>query len=143
MANMSQTFALLLLFVGALALLPWLVRRLQQRRLADTGAAGAGVRVLSAVAVGPQQRVLTVEVGPEGARTWLVLGVTAQHISCLHVLQPGAGVQAKAGFAPRPDILAAPASAPSQVPAMDPAGAASFAQAMAQTQAVQGKVGHG
>jgi flagellar protein FliO/FliZ len=140
MANMSQTLALLVLFVGALALLPWLVRRLQQRRLADTGAMGAGVRVLAAVAVGPQQRVLTVEVGPEGARSWLVLGVTAQHISCLHVLQPGA--QAKAGAMPRPEAFGAPAAAPGPAPEIDP-GAASFAQAMAQTQPTQGKGGHG
>ena len=39
--------------------------------------------VVSAVAVGPHQRVVTVEVGPEDARTWLVLGVTAQNITCL------------------------------------------------------------
>lgn len=143
MANMSQTLALLLLFVGALALLPWLVRRLQQRRLADAGAAGAGVRVLSAVAVGPQQRVLTVEVGPEGARSWLVLGVTAQHISCLHVLQPGAGAQAKAGSAPLSTAFAAPTSAPGPASALDPAAAASFEQAMALTQPAQGKGGHG
>jgi flagellar protein FliO/FliZ len=38
------------------------------------------------MAVGPQQRVLTVEVGPENARTWLVLGVTGQTITCLHTL---------------------------------------------------------
>src|SRR6218665_2376649 len=49
-------------------------------------ASGAAARVLSAVAVGPQQRVVTVEVGPEHARTWLVLGVTARQVSCLHVL---------------------------------------------------------
>ena len=142
MANMSQTFALLLLFVGALALLPWLVRRLQQRRLADAGAAGAGVRVLSAVAVGPQQRVLTVEVGPEGARSWLVLGVTAQHISCLHVLQPGAGAPAKTGAVPLSNALGDLAPAPSAAPGGDP-GAASFAQTMAQAQSAQGKGGHG
>ena len=41
-------------------------------------------RVISAVAVGPHQRVVTVEVGPESARTWLILGVTAQSITCLH-----------------------------------------------------------
>ncbi|RCX10618.1 flagellar protein FliO/FliZ [Extensimonas vulgaris] len=135
MANMSQPLALLLLFVGALALLPWLVRRLQQRRLAHVGAAGAGVRVLSAVAVGPQQRVLTVEVGPEGARSWLVLGVTAQHINCLHVLQPGAETQAKSGTTPLACALDTPASAP--------AAAASFAQTLAQTQPAPGKGGHG
>jgi flagellar protein FliO/FliZ len=41
---------------------------------------------------------VTVEVGPEHARTTLVLGVTAQQINCLHVL----GTQASAvpaGFA--------------------------------------------
>ncbi|WP_208507883.1 flagellar biosynthetic protein FliO, partial [Variovorax paradoxus] len=49
-------------------------------------AGGSASRLLSAVAVGPQQRVVTVEVGPEGARTWLVLGVTGQSITCLHTL---------------------------------------------------------
>ena len=41
-------------------------------------------KVISAVAVGPHQRVVTVEVGPEDARVWLTLGVTAQNITCLH-----------------------------------------------------------
>ncbi|QDL56875.1 hypothetical protein EXZ61_18905 [Rhodoferax aquaticus] len=41
-------------------------------------------RVLSAVAVGTSQRVVTVEAGPEHARVVLVLGVTAQTITCLH-----------------------------------------------------------
>lgn len=83
---MTQTLAVVVLFVGAMAALPWLVRRLQQRHAASGLAAGAASRVISAVAVGPQQRVVTVEVGPEHARAWLVLGVTTQHVSCLHVL---------------------------------------------------------
>ncbi len=84
---MTQTLLVVVLFVGAMAALPWLVRRVQQRHAAAGGvAAGAASRVVSAVAVGPQQRVVTVEVGPEHARTWLVLGVTAQQVSCLHVL---------------------------------------------------------
>lgn len=84
---MTQTLLVVVLFVGAMALLPWLVRRLQQRHAAGAGGGpGAASRVLSAVAVGPQQRVVTVEVGPEHARTWLVLGVTAQQVSCLHVM---------------------------------------------------------
>ena len=28
--------------------------------------------------------MVTVEVGPEGRRVWLTLGVTAQSITCLH-----------------------------------------------------------
>lgn len=81
---MTQTLVVVVLFVGAMALLPWLVRRVQQRQAAGGATSGGAARVMSAVAVGPQQRVVTVEVGPEHARTWLVLGVTAQNISCLH-----------------------------------------------------------
>ncbi|MBS0292610.1 MAG: flagellar biosynthetic protein FliO [Proteobacteria bacterium] len=83
---MTQTLLLVVLFVAALAALPWLIRRLQQQRAGLQAGAGAGSRVVSAVAVGPQQRVVTVEVGPPQQRTLLVLGVTAQQISCLHVL---------------------------------------------------------
>lgn len=83
---MTQTMLLVVLFVAALAALPWLIRRLQRQRAGLQVGAGAGSRVLSAVAVGPQQRVVTVEVGPSQQRTLLVLGVTVQQISCLHVL---------------------------------------------------------
>ena len=69
---MTQTLLVVVLFVAAMATLPWLVRRVQQRQAAGTAGAAAASRVLSAVAVGPQQRVVTVEVGPEHARTWLV-----------------------------------------------------------------------
>lgn len=96
---MTQTLLVVVLFVGAMAALPWLVRRLQQRHSGGTSAAGGASRVVSAVAVGPQQRVVTVEVGPEHARTWLVLGVTAQQVSCLHVLPVSpAPVSAMAGI---------------------------------------------
>lgn len=90
-AGMTQTLLLVVLFVGALAALPWLIRRLQQRQAGLQSPAGAASRVLSAVAVGPHQRVVTVEVGPQHRRTVLVLGVTAQQINCLHVLPPAAG----------------------------------------------------
>jgi flagellar protein FliO/FliZ len=83
---MTQTLLVVVLFVGAVALLPWFIRRVQQRQASGGMASGSASRVLSAIAVGPQQRVVTVEVGPEHARTWLVLGVTAQNVSCLHVL---------------------------------------------------------
>ena len=83
---MTPTLVVVVLFVGAMALLPWLVRRLQQRHAAAGMAAGGTSRVLSAVAIGPHQRVVTVEVGPEHARTWLVLGVTGQTMTCLHVM---------------------------------------------------------
>ena len=75
---MTQTLLVVVLFVGAMALLPWAVRRLQQRQSSGALAAGGASRVVSAVAVGPQQRVV----------------VTAQQVSCLHVL-PVAGKAAE------------------------------------------------
>lgn len=81
---MTQTWALLLLFIAAMAALPWWVKRWQQRGAAATGTAQS--RVLSAVAVGPQQRVVTLEVAHGAQRAVLVLGVTAQQVNCLHVL---------------------------------------------------------
>lgn len=110
---MSQTLALVLLFLAVIACLPWLVRRLQQRQGA-LGAGQAAARVLAQVAVGPQQRVVTVEVQHEGQRAVLVLGVSAQQLQCLHVL--GAGTAAE-------PALAAPMAAP-----------ASFAREMAALQ---------
>jgi flagellar protein FliO/FliZ len=83
---MTQTLLVVVLFIGAVAALPWVIRYVQQRQTKAAGAAGMSSRVLSAVAVGPHQRVVTVEVGPEHARTCLVLGVTAQQITCLYVL---------------------------------------------------------
>ncbi|KAF1047642.1 FliO/MopB family protein [Xylophilus sp.] len=99
---MTQTLLIVIAFVAALAALPWFVRRLQQQRLLG-GAAGAGAaRVVSALAVGPQQRVVTVEVGPAHARAWLVLGVTPQTVQCLHTvpLSPGAAPAAPPPQAP-------------------------------------------
>nr|WP_315190802.1 flagellar biosynthetic protein FliO [uncultured Albidiferax sp.] len=81
---MGQTLLLVVLFVAAMAMLPLAIKWIQRRAQGGGVAASGNARVVSAVGVGPHQRVVTVEVGPEGARTWLVLGVTAQAISCLH-----------------------------------------------------------
>lgn len=99
---MSQTLFVVVLFVAGMAALPWLVRRIQQRQAGAGLTPGSVSRVVAAVAVGPHQKVVTVEVGPEHARTTLILGVTAQQITCLHVLgskaEPSTAV-ASAGFA--------------------------------------------
>ena len=93
-ASMWPTLMLVVLFVAAMAVLPWVVRRLQQKNMLSLGGlrgarAGNGVtsRVLSTVALGPQQRVVTVQVGEGDQSVRLVLGVTAQNMQCLHVLQ--------------------------------------------------------
>ena len=81
---MGQTLLWVVLFVAAIAMLPLAIKWVQRRAQGGAVAAAGNTRVVSAVGVGPHQRVVTVEVGPEGARTWLVLGVTGQSITCLH-----------------------------------------------------------
>ncbi|MBI3531635.1 MAG: hypothetical protein CK604_10315 [Curvibacter sp. PD_MW3] len=81
---MTQTIVSVAVFLVLLALLPLGIRWIQRRAPGGASTAGAA-KIVSAIAVGPHQRVVTVEVGPEDARTWLVLGVTAQNITCLHV----------------------------------------------------------
>jgi flagellar protein FliO/FliZ len=84
---MTQSLLTIVVFVALILTLPFIVRRVQQRRGGLHGTPlGPTSKVVSAMAVGPQQRVLTVEVGPEDAWTWLVLGVTGQSITCLHTL---------------------------------------------------------
>lgn len=81
---MTQSWILVGAFLGVLVCLPLFLKWLRQRvpgRFADVGGQS---RFVSALAVGPHQRVVTVEVGPEGKRVWLTLGVTGQTISCLH-----------------------------------------------------------
>lgn len=87
---MTQSWILVGAFLGVLVCLPVFLKWLKQRvpgRFAD----GSGhSRFISALAVGPHQRVVTVEVGPEGKRVWLTLGVTGQNISCLHCVDVAA-----------------------------------------------------
>lgn len=95
-----STIALVVVFVVLLALVPLALRWAQQRGLVRSGGAlGDGrlgpLQVVQAVAVGPQQRVVTVEAGPANERVWLVLGVTAHSVNALHVLP-----QSKGGGAP-------------------------------------------
>lgn len=93
---MTQTLLLVIVFVLGIASLPWLVRRVQQRQGRLAGSSVPAPRVLSAIAVGPHQRVVTVEMGGDGDRTTLILGVTPQSICCLHTqvsrADPGAGI---------------------------------------------------
>ena len=81
---MTQSWILVGAFLAVLVCLPAALKWVKQRypgRYADVSGQS---RFVSALAVGPNQRLVTVEVGPEGKRVWLTLGVTGQSISCLH-----------------------------------------------------------
>lgn len=76
-----------------LALIPVSMWLLKRSGLAG-GLGGASGNVLKPVAqlgLGPQQRVVTVELTVGDKRTWLVLGVTQQQITTLHTLDAPEG----------------------------------------------------
>jgi flagellar protein FliO/FliZ len=81
---MTQSLLSVGIFLAVLACLPMAIKWLRQRSAGEPKEAGGQSRVVSAIAVGPHQRVVTVEVGPDHARVMLVLGVTVQSITCLH-----------------------------------------------------------
>lgn len=83
---MVQSIIWVVGIVVLLALVPLGLKWLQRRVYGNSLLEAATSRVVSAIAVGPQQRVVTVEVGPAGNRTWLVLGVTAHSVNCLHAI---------------------------------------------------------
>src|SRR5262245_43772764 len=103
---MNASLLSLMWFVVIVAAIPaalWLLKRSPMG--ATLGASGtAPVRVVASVAVGAQQKIVTVEVGTGEERRWLVLGVTAQQITTLHTLsappeQAGTQTQTPPSFA--------------------------------------------
>lgn len=79
---MSTSLLWLVGFMTVLACVPWLLKLWKQRFVPQDAVVGAS-KFISAVAVGPQQRIVTVEVGPAHARQWLTVGVTPQSIALL------------------------------------------------------------
>lgn len=83
----SSGITSLLWFVAIIAMIPvalWLLKRTPMG-----GAAGGGVlRSVAALPLSANQRIVTVEVGQGESRRWLVLGVTPQSITTLHMMDP-------------------------------------------------------
>lgn len=94
----------------AIPLLLWLLKR--SPMAARLGGLGAGLpaapaRLVATLALGPQQRVVTLEVGQGAQRRWLLVGVTPQGMHTLHTLE----------LPPAADTGAAPAElAPTAAP---------------------------
>ena len=94
----------LVLAMAVLAAIPFGLKWLQRRIGLGVVGGTVSAKVVSAVAVGPHQRVVTVEVGPPDARVWLTLGVTAQAITCLHTSAAASG-SADAERSPNPSAI--------------------------------------
>ena len=96
---MSSNLVPILWFLAILALIPlalWLLKRTPL----GGAAMGGQLRAVAQLALGPGQRLMIVEVGQGEDRRWLVLGVTGQQISTLHVMPPQAEAPSAAGLAP-------------------------------------------
>ena len=86
----------------AMVLLAWGVHWVGKRMAPSGSGLGADLRLVSQLMVGPQQRVVVVEVnGPDGP-VQLTLGVTPQHISALHAQRLDAAAAATDLAAPPP-----------------------------------------
>ena len=99
---MPQTgFTSLLGFLFVIAMIPvalWLLKRTP----IGGAAANGHLRAIASLPLSQNQRLITVEVGQGDQRKWLVLGVTAQQITTLHVMEPGAEVTSPATGQPVP-----------------------------------------
>ena len=78
--NAMPALLLLALMVGLAFALKWARRRLP----GIAGHSGPALRVLSSLSLGPQQRVVTVQVGDGADRICLVLGVASGSVTALH-----------------------------------------------------------
>jgi len=85
MSNTFASFAPALGLLLLMALLAWGVHWIKKRTAPLGTGQGASLRLVSQLALGPQQRVVVVELeGPEGP-VQLTLGVTPQQINSLHM----------------------------------------------------------
>ena len=89
---MTSSFASYLPALGLLlmmGLLAWVVQWVKKRTTLRNGGAGADIRLVSQLAIGPQQRVVVVEVQGAQGPVQLTLGVTPQHVRTLHTQAVG------------------------------------------------------
>ncbi|MGS0756708.1 FliO/MopB family protein, partial [Roseateles sp. GG27B] len=94
--SMNTSLLPFLWFLAILCLIPLVLWLLKRTPLGGSSATGV-MRLVAQLAVAPNQRLLTVEVGQGEDKRWLVLGVTGQQITTLHVMppqEPGPGTDA-------------------------------------------------
>ncbi len=105
---MSNNLLPIFWFFAILALIPALLWLLKRTPLGGSAGTHGQMRTVAVLQLSPSQRLVTVEVGQGEDRRWLVLGVTAQQISTLHVLPPQPeGAAAAATAAPFAQMLMA------------------------------------
>jgi flagellar protein FliO/FliZ len=77
-------------FLAILALIPAALWLLKRTPIGGQAGGAAPMRVVGALPLSANQRLVTVEVGQGDERRWLVLGVSPGGISTLHQMPPQA-----------------------------------------------------
>jgi len=96
---MSEQLVYVGLFLVVFASIPLILKRFLRHSESGHSALAKSTKIVSMVGVGPNQRVVTVEVGPDNKRLLLVLGVSAQSMVCLHKFPADASIDAEVGVA--------------------------------------------
>ena len=86
--NAIPALVLLALMVGIAFALRWARHRLP----GAVGHSGPAMQVLATLSLGPQQRIVTVQVGQGDARFCLVLGISPGSVNALHQMPMPAGL---------------------------------------------------
>jgi flagellar protein FliO/FliZ len=118
---MLQNAAPALVLLVLMMLVAWMLQRYRRHLPGTSRHTGPALQVMNSLALGPQQRVITLQVGQGESGVCLVLGVAPGGITALHTLplpaaDAGAAAdtnpieQPAAGFAARLAQLTKPAS---------------------------------
>ena len=108
---MLQNAAPAVLLLVLMVIAAWLLVRFRDRLPGAAQRSGPALQVLGALALGPQHRVVTVQVGQGDQAVCLVLGVSPGSVSALHQM-PLVG---PASDAPTPAPSPGPTDAPANV----------------------------
>lgn len=103
--NAAPAIVLLIVMVG----IAWLLQRYRRHLPGAAHRAGPSLQVLGGVALGPQQRVVTLQVGQGEQAVCLVLGVSPGSVTALHQmpLPEAPAASATPGDTPAPAGFAA------------------------------------
>ncbi|QCB46830.1 hypothetical protein E5678_12850 [Hydrogenophaga sp. PAMC20947] len=83
-APMLQNAAPALVLLALMMLIAWLLQRYRRHLPGVATQAGPSLKLMGSMGLGPQQRVVTVQVGEGADRVCLVLGVSPGGITALH-----------------------------------------------------------
>jgi len=76
-----------LALLGLIVLMPWCVTWIKRRGWVGLKSTDHPMQLVSVLAVGPQQKVVTVAVNLGPHSKWLILGVTPQSVTTLDILE--------------------------------------------------------